>query len=341
MRRLKRLLVLLVVVILVAAIGIAYYSDSLVRKAMEEAGTTSLGVATTVGKVDLGWVRDSCEFNELAVANPEGFRSAEFLSVGRISVAQAVPSFLSDKIIVPYLEITDISVFLETDGSSTNFEPIIQNIQGKSGGASETESAPAASQPSSTSAASSEPSGSSEGGGRQLTIKKLVIKNLHVSCLVQTPLGEAVPVLIDIPTIELDNLRSDDTQGTLVDNVGSIVLTVLSVVQQTVQSQLPGAIARSLTASLDGLAGSIPMLGGLTEELASKAGPIKEQFEALSTGARAVQDALKKAGGSLPEEIGGLTKGKLPGTKEDAEKTVKKARKAAEGALRGLLGGGR
>lgn len=319
MKRLKRLFVLFLLLVVIAVGGVVYYSDSIVREAMEQAGTASLGVDTSVGNVDLGWVRDSCEFNDIVVANPEGFRSEIFLSVGRISLAQAVPSFLSDAIVIPRLEVADISIFLETDGSNTNFDPIIQSIQG---GSRVEESS-----------GEIEVSDPSSGVGKQLTIEKLVITNLHVSCLVRTPLGEAVPIEIDIPEIELDNLRSDDTQGTLVDNVGSIVLTVLSVVQQTVRSQLPAAIARSLTASLDGLAAKIPMLGGLTEELAAKAAPIAEQIKALSQGAETIQDFIKGATEGLPQGVDGLT--------NDAKKEAEKAAEKAKKALRGLLGGGR
>lgn len=334
MKRLKRLFVLFLLLIVIVVGGVVYYSDSIVREAMEQAGTASLGVDTTVGNVDLGWVRDSCEFNDIVVANPEGFRSETFLSVGRISLAQAVPSFLSDAIVIPRLEIADISIFLETDGSNTNFGPIIQSIQGVNRveeDPDESDSSSAAPSDSETSE-SSPSSSSSDGGGKQLTIEKLVITNLHVSCLVRTLLGEAVPVEIDIPEIELDNLRSDDTKGTLADNVGSIVLTVLSVVQQTVRSQLPAAIARSLTTSLDGLAAKIPMLGGLTEELAVKAAPIAEQIKVLSQGAETVHDVIKGAAEDLPQSVDSI---------EDAKKEAEKVAEKAKKALRGLLGGGR
>lgn len=372
MKKLKRLFALAVVLVVLLIGAAVYFSDDLVREAIEIAGTESMGVATAVGDVDLGWVRDSCEFRNIAVDNPEGFQSSIFLKVGSVSLAQAVPSFLADEIVVPRLEIADIAVHLETDGSKTNFDPIIANIQGvssfdsaesqASGSTDETPSAPSTEEDEPEAGSSS----SRGGGGKQLLIEKLIISNLHVSCIVLTGIGEAVPVEIDIPRIELDNLRSDDTKGSLADNVGSIVLTVLSVVQQTVASQLPGAIARSLTASLEGLASEIPLLGGLTNELGLKAGPIRERLEALTSGAGAMKEVLKGAEDlipagvkklpvdlkKLPIDVKKLGGGLLPGgarrieedvkktLKKGVEKDIKKELKKVQKGLRGLLGGG-
>jgi uncharacterized protein YoxC len=83
---------------------------------------------------------------------------------------------------------------------------------------------------------------------------------------------------------------------------------------------------------LDGLAAKIPMLGGLTEELAVKAAPIAEQIKVLSQGAETVHDVIKGAAEDLPQSVDSI---------EDAKKEAEKVAEKAKKALRGLLGGGR
>lgn len=98
-----KLLAALFVIALLAVGGVVYWGishiDSLVKTAIEEAGTQALGAKVVVGSVDIRLKQGRGEISQLIISNPPGFESAQALSLGK-AVVEIDPSSITDDVIV-------------------------------------------------------------------------------------------------------------------------------------------------------------------------------------------------------------------------------------------------
>lgn len=81
--RLVAAFVVLIVVVVVggiAAVGMA--ADSIARRGVEAGATYALGVDTKLAGANVGIMSGSFDMQGLRVANPQGFKSDTFMSLG-------------------------------------------------------------------------------------------------------------------------------------------------------------------------------------------------------------------------------------------------------------------
>jgi hypothetical protein len=223
----------------------------------------------------------------LDVANPEGFSSPHFLTLGNGGVAVSLGTLNSKTVELPELNLTDIDVNLQKSGGKANYKVILDNLKRlESGG-----------KPKQPKAGS--------GGGKDFVIKKVEIRNItaHVDLL---PIGgEASKVDVTVPEIVLTDVGEGGVPMSQLVNV--LTQAILTAIVKTGGGLIPGDILGDLQGQLGQLSG----LGDVGVKVLDNAGQVVEQFGKSAEG---LEDAAKKAG----EAVEGAKKGA-----EDAIEGVK------------------
>ena len=99
----KVLLILLGVFVLLFAIGatvLCMTFDSALRKTVEFAIPKVTQCKTTVGSIHTSFLRGAITINDLAIANPEGFKTDSVITVGTIHIDVDLSTIFKDKIVV-------------------------------------------------------------------------------------------------------------------------------------------------------------------------------------------------------------------------------------------------
>ncbi len=128
-KKLLRVAIVLVVVFLAIAVGIALSLDSAVKKGVETFGPKIAGVSVKLDGVNLSPLSGSGKIKGLVIGNPEGFKTANAISVGQVEVAVSPGSVLSDKIVVRKVNVVAPEITLESAGKGSNLSKILENIQ--------------------------------------------------------------------------------------------------------------------------------------------------------------------------------------------------------------------
>ena len=100
---LKVLLILFCVFVLLFAIGATVFCmtfDSALRKTVEIVIPKVTQCKTTVGSIRTSFLHGSITINDLAIANPEGFKTDTVINVGTVHIDVDMSTLLKDKIVI-------------------------------------------------------------------------------------------------------------------------------------------------------------------------------------------------------------------------------------------------
>jgi len=126
----KKLIIGVVLLLVVAVGGTIYYLDRLVENGIEVVGTDVLGVQVSVGGVSLSPMSGRGSISGLTIANPEGFDSEYAFELGEVSVAIDVGSITSDVVEISSVVIDSPRITYETNISNDNIRTLLRNVGG-------------------------------------------------------------------------------------------------------------------------------------------------------------------------------------------------------------------
>lgn len=159
----KKILIGLAAIAVIVAGGLFYiWSNlgSLIKTAVEEAGSEVTQVSVTLNKVDVDNLTDGqAAIRGLTVGNPSGFQTDFALKLGEVSVKVDPSTVTSDVIVIKEVVIAAPEVTYEFGSGGSNIGTIQKNVEKAAGGAS---------------------SGGSSSGGGDSEGPKLVIENVYV-----------------------------------------------------------------------------------------------------------------------------------------------------------------
>ncbi|HZW07737.1 MAG TPA: hypothetical protein VFF65_11505 [Phycisphaerales bacterium] len=292
----------LVVLLVIAALGVFFYIDSIAKGVIERGGTYALGTETTVSSVDVGVFKGEFELSGLKVANPaaagpDKFTSPHFLKLGKGETAVSYSTLRQPTVVIPSLTLDDVDVYLEKRGSTTNYNAILDHLKKVMG--SGEKPAPA-------------------GDEKKFVISDLRITNVtvHVDMAAAVPgglgnVGDAI-TKVSQSTITIDRIELKDV-GRTGTGVGGTGVTMSELTAIVVKAVLAAAAERG--------GGLIPpdLLSDLRAQLSSIA-----NLDALSKGAAEifggaaskVGDEVKKGVEDVKKGIGDALKDVLPGDKK-------------------------
>jgi len=153
-----------VVVIVVGAVILLYSNiDSIVKAAVEEAGSRATKTTVTLQSVKISPTSGEGTLNGFRMGNPEGFKTESAIRFGTVSVKIDVGSLTRDAVLVKEVIIAAPQITYELAGSGSNIATIQKNVEdfaGASGAGKPGEAKPA-------------PAASEDG-------KKVIIENLYI-----------------------------------------------------------------------------------------------------------------------------------------------------------------
>ena len=259
----------LLVLLVVAGVVVFVSIDAIAKAAIERGSTYALGVQTTLGSADIGIFSGEFRMKDLDVANPEGFTSDSFFTLGEGFVAVSLGSLRQDTVELPTLALDGVQMNLEKKGSSSNFGVITDNLKRFESGDTGQPGDPA------------EP-------GKNFVIREIVITDIDVTVDL-LPIGGTLK-RIEVP-IEEVRLTDVGTDGLTTAEMTALVIKAIMAAVVANAGELPADLVNDLGGALGDLA-SLKELG-ITQSV-----DIKELKEAQDV-AKSVDDAIKGLGGLL------------------------------------------
>jgi hypothetical protein len=268
----KKILIGLAVVIVIV-IGALFFLwqnlGSLIKTAVEEAGSRVTQVKVSLKEADTGGLtQGALALRGLTVGNPAGFKTDSAFKLGEVSVKVDPASVMSDTIVVKEVVIGAPQVTYEFGAGGSNIGTIQKNVEKMAGGSS------------------GGGSSSSSGGGSG---KKVVIENLYVrdgKVNVSADFLQGKQTGTNLPTIHLKDIGKSSGGASPTE----------------VAEQVIAAITKASTSAVGKLdVGAIK--DALGKELGAKMGDVQKTLEQGTGGAT---DAIKKGTGDAGKTLKGL-----------------------------------
>jgi len=272
MKKLFRILLGLVGLVVLAVATSPLWLDGVARGALQTAATDSLGVRTTLQKIDISLFGGTCALEGLHVDNPSGFSTPHFLHLDQGAVAVNLKSLLGDKVEVPTLTLDGIDVNLEKGPSGANYEVILANMK-------KDEEEP-------------------KEGGKKFVIRQVVVKNVraHAKLVNLGIVKPTIPVVID--ELRLENVGEGGEKavglGVIIEG---ILRGILRGIVEAGKDVLPGEIGDGLGKGL----GALGEIGKFGVKILGKGGG--KALEGVGKTAEGIGDAIGGLlGGKKKEE---------------------------------------
>lgn len=124
----KKILISLAVIIVVAFVAIVSSLDGIIKKGIEAKAPEILGVNVSVANVSVSILSGSAQIDGFVIGNPEGFKSDKAFYLGKVKVGLNLPSLLSDTIVINEVHISNPEISYEIGLRGANINRIMKNI---------------------------------------------------------------------------------------------------------------------------------------------------------------------------------------------------------------------
>ena len=202
-------LVTVSVAILATATGLWWLSrnlDALAKEAIQNYGSAMAQAEVRVGAVQLSPTSGQGSIQNLIVANPQGFKTAHALEVGRIEVDLDIATATHDVIVLHQITIEAPDVFYEKGENLTNFDALMRNIAAYNPDAA--------------------PAKAGNNSGKKLIVDSLTIRGAKAHASAALLKGKTVD--ISLPDITLKNIGRAQG-GVTPGELGGIVANAIRV----------------------------------------------------------------------------------------------------------------
>lgn len=232
-----------VVVIAVAVVAVLMFSGSILKTIIEEVGTQATQAKVTVDDVKISPMSGEGGLSGLVVGNPKGFKSAQALKLGQISIKIDTGTITSDPIVVKEVVISGPEVTYELANSGIdNIRTIQKNTQAYAGSGASGGSGGGT-------PAGKPPSAPSQPGAKADKEKKVIIENLYVRngkvTVTATALG-GKQLGTGLPDIHLTNIGKSSggaSPAEVADQViGALAKAAQSAVSKIGADQIKGLV---------------------------------------------------------------------------------------------------
>ncbi len=202
-----RLLILVVVLILLAALSVHLFLDKAVQREAEQTGQKLTKVEVGLKFVHISLLSGSGKIKGLSVANPQGFSNNKAIEVGTASLALKPSSVLSSKVLVHSVNVEGPEISFEISLQGNNLKQLLANVETASG----TEKEPA----------------KGEGTSKKLQVDDFIISGGKIHLSANTPLGTKSGT-VPLPEIHLKDLGKEGDGITPAELSKQVLQAVLS-----------------------------------------------------------------------------------------------------------------
>ncbi len=304
MKFVKRLLVFILVLIVLALAALFFFAGPIVKSAVVKSGPAVMGVPVSVDKVDISLLKGDVLLQNLVIGNPKGFKTEHLFKMGRLAVKLDMSSLTKDTIIIEKIHVEQPEITYERGLLDSNLSALMKNME--SAGPGEGKPAAAEKKP--------EPEAAP---GKKVVIKDFLLADGTINVSATIAGGAAVP--LPMPELRLANV-GEDSNGASVKQITTIILqSVLSLVTKTVtgSADLLGkgvkAVGGTALEGVEKVGGAVGKVGGTAIEGAGAVGGAAvEGAKAVGgvavDGAKAVGgvavDGVKTVGGAAAKGVG-------------------------------------
>jgi hypothetical protein len=241
MKWIKRLIILVVVLVLVAVGGLYFGLNAIVKSAVEKEGTEQLKVQTTLGGVSLDLFNGSVGMDSFALGSPSGFTAPQMFAVNKTSFdSGGISNLRGDPIHVASIAIEGPVLVIEQSGTTLNFKKLIDGLP---------------SSPSTKSPTPSTPPPASETKETRFKIDSLKITNAEVKIQSDIP-GLTKPLDLKIPDCSMDNIGNENGNGIALKDLIVTVITKM-VAEASHNKDVPASVGILLTGNLTDVQGKL------------------------------------------------------------------------------------
>lgn len=131
MKWVKRILVVLIILLIVFAVAIHFYLDSMIKTAVEKAGPVALDVPVTLESVSVALLKGDVYLNDLIIGNPEGFESPYLFKLGKLDLDIDTTTLASDTIVIKRIHIINPEISYEQGLTGNNISALLKNLEGE------------------------------------------------------------------------------------------------------------------------------------------------------------------------------------------------------------------
>ncbi len=270
MKWIKRIVLAVVLLILIAVFVVYSSLNYIVRSEVERQATASLGVTTTLASARLALFGGNVTLNDLQINSPPKFSSPQIFTLGGVGVTVNYSQLTSSPIHVQKILIDHPVLVVEQANVQLNLDALMQQM------------------PQSPKTSSGQPT-----QPIKLVIDDLDLNNAQVTFMPGIP-GLTNSMQITIPSLSLKNIGNPDGKqsGALIKDVVMQVATALAA-KAADASKLPPSVKLVLSQDLGGLS---KQLGpGFESQFQDYAGSLTKQLS-------------PKLGNSLENLLGGKSK---------------------------------
>lgn len=246
----KKVLIGLAVIAVIVAGGLYFiWSNlgSIIKTAVEEAGSEVTQVSVTLNNVDVDKLTDGqAAIRGLTVGNPSGFQTDSAFKLGEVSVKVDPATVTSDVIVIKEVVIAAPEVTYEFGSGGSNIGTIQKNVEKTAGGSS------------SGGGGSGSSSGGDDSGGPKLIIENVYVRDGKVNVSADFLKGQKTGA--SLPNIHLKDIGKEggkSTGASPAEVAQKVVAAISKAATGAVGNLNIGAIKDALGKELGGAAAGI------------------------------------------------------------------------------------
>lgn len=212
MKNLKKIILIAVVIFVVLALAgvvvAGLFLDKIVKTGIETVAPAITQTTVKVDSVSISALSGSAGVKGMVIGNPEGFKAANAISIGKAAVSIMPSSVLGDKIIIRSVEVREPEITFEGNPlGQNNLKKIMDNVNAMAGAAPKADT--------------NAPAAKSSGASKKLQVDDFLIAGAKVHVMIA-----GKETTLPLPDIHLTNLGAGPegiTPGALIKEVLSQV----------------------------------------------------------------------------------------------------------------------
>src|SRR6266436_2794485 len=213
MRPLRRVLLVLVSLLVIAGVVAWLNLDRILKRTVETEGSSSLKLSTTLNRAHLSLLGGRLHLNRLDIASPKGFSAPHMLELGDVDLAVRYGQLRKDPIHVQSLTLNQPRLVIEQSNGVVNFKKALDRM-------------PA--------------SDSSAEKPLKLIIDELKMQDAQVVIHPGLP-GVRQEIVVPVPSITLKNVGSGSLNG------GQVAGKLGAEAQRQIAAAIPGELGNRLS----------------------------------------------------------------------------------------------
>jgi len=242
-----RVLIVGAVLLILGVIAVGLFLDGAIKKGVETFGPQFTRVSIRLDSVKVSMLSGSGSVKGLLVGNPDGFKTAQAISVGTASLGLRPGSLLSDKIVIKHIQVDAPEITFEGGLTENNLSKILDNVTAAAGGTDDKSTEPKAAGP-----------------RKKLQVDDFLIKGAKMNLSLTGMGGNVIPV--PLPDIHLSNLGAGPDGITAAELTKLVFKEILAAATKAASSDAVKILNKEATDAMKDVGGkATETLKGATE----------------------------------------------------------------------------